>query len=196
MIIQLLRPRFLPLLTPTQRTTIVQVVGQLIRILGSDDVVLDRYHSPAVYSKFLANLLDRYHVQPDISEAVEPSNVASDAAARERSPPLSHAWPDTPGTLNSRTAVTDTVQANDPKITLDGYTEHIGHQEMVDFDMDFSLTHFVQSAHTSPGAWGSASELPPSVSIDALEGLFRQDDSSLARDYSTLRPSTSDDNRG
>lgn len=167
---QLLRPKFLPLLTPTQCALIVQLVQQLILILGSDEVVLDRYHSPAVYSKFLANLLERYYtssLQARVRAASVPAPLLMIRPDRDHSPPPSYTWPDTPSSPYNLNAE-DMVHQLDPTNMLAGSSDQIVRQEIGDLDMDFSLPHFVQSTRNSPEmTWSMFATMP----LDTPEGM-------------------------
>ncbi|KAJ7273637.1 hypothetical protein B0H12DRAFT_1007228 [Mycena haematopus] len=83
--VNLLRPRFLPLVKEDTQKDIVRLVGRLINVLGSDGVALDGRHTPALYSRFLSSLLAKYNVFPqqddfpsdDINRAGTPENVYS-----------------------------------------------------------------------------------------------------------------------
>ncbi|KAF7338357.1 Rab-GAP TBC domain-containing protein [Mycena venus] len=62
--VNLLRPRFLPLLKEDTQRDIVRLVSRLINVLRSDGVALDGRHTPALYSRFLSSLLAKYNVFP------------------------------------------------------------------------------------------------------------------------------------
>jgi transcriptional regulatory protein LEU3 len=133
--IQLLRPKLLPLLDGTQRASIVSLVKSLIDILGSDDVVLDGRHSPALYSRFLHNLLAKYCSPASQEEmlSTEPSQEPDDG---NQTPTPTYSWPDVPS--EQGTPVPDKrvgIAAAQPVVR-----EHAG-----DAEMDFSIAHFLQS---------------------------------------------------
>ncbi|KAK0210684.1 fungal-specific transcription factor domain-containing protein, partial [Desarmillaria ectypa] len=56
-LVNLLRAKFLPLLSQEVQEEIIYIVNKLIRVLASDKVALDGRHTPALYSQFLANLM-------------------------------------------------------------------------------------------------------------------------------------------
>lgn len=174
---QLLRPKFLPLLTAVQCATIVRLVRRLIEILGSEDVVLDRYHSPAVYSKFLSSLLDRHHtpsLRVDVGATSELPIVAHYREDREQSPPLGYSWPDTPCNTTAPDLVEEMAQRIDSTDAFAGSDGHIVRQEIGDLDMDFSLPHFVQSTRNSPESTqidlSDMTFIIPPEALEALEG--------------------------
>lgn len=161
---QLLRPKFLPLLEPSQCGTIVNLVQKLIQILSSDAVVIDGRHAPALYSKFLSTLLDK-HYTPAIHQEVTSSEIYSQYQEnREVTPPHVFSWPDVP-------AVSEPLPL--PNGMTDADTEtllHVVRQQVGDADMDFSLSHFVSSSlpsHQVP----SFQELPLEVPEYPYHGL-------------------------
>lgn len=158
---QLLRPKLLPLLTPLQCRKIVSLVKHLIEILSSDEVALDGRHSPAIYSRFLSTLLDKYYttsLQNDIrSSDIYPQYRDN----RELTPPHAFLWPDIPSVEG-----TPIPEAEQPAI----HAMHVVREQAGEAEMDFSLSHFVQSTlpPTDPAPDESThASVPPS-----LEGTY------------------------
>lgn len=133
---QLLRPKLLPLLDSSQCATIVRLVKDLIKILGSDAVALDGRHSPALYAKFLSNLLDKYYT-PALQEDIR--SLQSSTETQPQSDDITSLpffWPDVPS--QEGTPVPLEARPHTPPAVV--------REEAGDLVMDFSLSHFVQSA--------------------------------------------------
>ncbi len=121
MVSQLLRPKFLHLVKEEIQREIVAIVTQLVKILASDKVALDGRHTPALYSRFLANLMATHKVASLVPEGeispIDPEMFNSSPVG------ASYSWPD--------------VRYSDSPPGVD-QTTHSSH----DMDMDFSLNHF------------------------------------------------------
>ena len=152
------------------------LVEKLIEILSCDDVALDGKHSPAVYAKFLSNLLEKYYtpsLQQDIKTAsseITPQYQPS----REQSPPYSYSWPDTPSMIG--TPEDDHTSAGD--LPEASYTEHVVRQLAGEAEMDFSLQHFVRSTISAPlptpDPVGSMQYYPPPPLQEAPQQWYMQ----------------------
>lgn len=133
---------------------------RLIEILGSDAVALDGRHSPALYSKFLSNLLEKYYtpaLREQIDGAESPPHPSSDEGQHFSA---TFSWPDVPSYEPTPSA--------EPDDHSGGQGSHVVREEEGDAEMDFSLSHFVQSAippanttqqdyHSQPNAATTAS---------------------------------------
>lgn len=62
-LLKLLRPKFVHLLTPESRYAIVPLVERLIRVLNDPSVAIDDSHTPRIYARFLASLLQKHRAQ-------------------------------------------------------------------------------------------------------------------------------------
>ncbi|KAF9069929.1 fungal-specific transcription factor domain-containing protein [Rhodocollybia butyracea] len=139
-LLNLLRPKLLPLLDENTHQEIIVTVTRLIEVLGSKEVAMDERHTPALYSRFLVNLLRKYHTRRTRSET-PPDGVRFHPQygdERGSSPP---GWPDirhAGGPSNAEIQV------------LSGYEPGIIYQEAGDPDMDFSLNHFVRTVTEAP----------------------------------------------
>ncbi|KAF8921372.1 hypothetical protein CPB85DRAFT_1372495 [Mucidula mucida] len=123
-LVNLLRPKFLHLVKEEIQREIVAIVTQLVKILASDKVALDGRHTPALYSRFLANLMATHKVASLVPEGeispIDPEMFNSSPVG------ASYSWPD--------------VRYSDSPPGVD-QTTHSSH----DMDMDFSLNHFVRT---------------------------------------------------
>lgn len=139
-LINLLRPKFLPLLGETTQTKIIKIVGALIGVLGSNDVAMDERHTPALYHRFLSNLLKKYDQRPVTHVPERPGStdfVPEYGPDRRPSPPHTYMWPDT-GTIHPPSLVS-TERAEHP--------QNMVLQSSGEAEMDFSLNHFVTHVH-------------------------------------------------
>ncbi|KAJ7685111.1 hypothetical protein DFH06DRAFT_29979 [Mycena polygramma] len=94
-LVNLLRPRFLPLLKDNARRDIVRLVSRLIDVLGSDAVALDGRHTPALYSRFLSSLLAKHNVFPLRDDSPPQDDVKSYRQFEPAdTPPNVYSWPD------------------------------------------------------------------------------------------------------
>ncbi|KAI0818535.1 hypothetical protein BC629DRAFT_1587894 [Irpex lacteus] len=178
-LLNLLRPKFLPLLTDEQCAEIVRLVQALIEILSSDDVALDGRHSPALYSKFLRSLLEKY-LTPSLQAQIaaiavfQPQNQTQ--RHYEQVSVDSYTWPDTtlPNIFTPQTQTFGNQYAN--ASTSTSYEGHVARQLIGEPDMDFSLTHFVES--TRNPSYGDTESSPlsqpmpaPAYTLEELEQL-------------------------
>ncbi|THH20668.1 hypothetical protein EW146_g709 [Bondarzewia mesenterica] len=131
-LINLLRPKFLPLLDEEIHRSIIKVVRQLINVLGSKQVALDGRHTPALYSKFLSNLLEKYDHQPAVTEGPM-EFIPQFAPQRQQTPPCLYSWPDNP---NLSVPISEEVVER-PVGTIC--------QASGEVDMDFSLQFFMHT---------------------------------------------------
>ncbi|GLB37436.1 putative GAL4-like Zn(II)2Cys6 (or C6 zinc) binuclear cluster DNA-binding domain [Lyophyllum shimeji] len=140
-LMNLLRPKLLPLLDEELQEGIIQDVSGLIDILGSKAVALDGRHTPALCSRFLSSLLAKHNSKPpratvqSSSSPNEPRFYAQYSDDRQPTPPHSYSWP-------------DVMHAED--VSASGrYTEESaaegGFYQYNDADMDLSSSHFVQT---------------------------------------------------
>lgn len=138
---QLLRPKLLPLLSSAQCGTIVTLVRRLIDILSSDAVALDGRHSPAIYSKFLSKLLNKYYT-PSLQQGISTAEIYPQYPdSRMHTPPNTYLWPDVPSLDGAPTPTLDPggVQGM-----------HVVREQDGEAEMDFSISHFVQSTMRAP----------------------------------------------
>ncbi|TFY66660.1 hypothetical protein EVG20_g4425 [Dentipellis fragilis] len=150
-LINLLRPKFLPLLDETTQRTIIKVVRELIDVLGSKEVAFDGRHSPALYSRFLSSLLNKYDQGTSPKEGME--FVPQFKADRQQTPPNTYYWPDTPAILGPSIGMADAGF---------GQVEGAIYQQAGDADMDFSMQHFM-NAMTAHGQ-----QNPQTVGVPAM----------------------------
>ncbi|TFK51353.1 hypothetical protein OE88DRAFT_1659301 [Heliocybe sulcata] len=59
-LLKLLRPEFQNLLTPESETQIFDLIARLIQIQSSPEIAIDDRHTPKLYARFLAGLLQRH----------------------------------------------------------------------------------------------------------------------------------------
>ncbi|KAF9264819.1 hypothetical protein L218DRAFT_986810 [Marasmius fiardii PR-910] len=139
-LVNLLRPKFVTLLTEADQNDIISTVNRLIEILSSKEVALDGRHTPSIYSRFLSSLLARYNrksrseVHPlECDGAIHPLHSGPPRASI--TPPNLYLWPDI---MNTNTAVFQ----HDP---IPGTV----FQQRGEADMDLSLTHFMKTVGVS-----------------------------------------------
>ncbi|KIP09516.1 hypothetical protein PHLGIDRAFT_317160 [Phlebiopsis gigantea 11061_1 CR5-6] len=164
-LLNLLRPKLLPLLTPAQCRIIVDLVKRLIEILGSDEVKLDERHSPAIYARFLSNLLTKYYtpsLQNNINTADPQPQYGLD---HEIISPHGFIWPDIP--LVEGAPALENVRPVP-------HTSRIVREQAGEAEMDFSLSHFVQST-MSPMCNPPPAQAPQAASFE-MGGLFDSSD--------------------
>ncbi|KIK59748.1 hypothetical protein GYMLUDRAFT_44187 [Collybiopsis luxurians FD-317 M1] len=141
-LLNLLRPKLLPLLDENTQEDIIFTVKRLIDVLGSTDVALDGRHTPALYSRFLIGLILKYNTRSSARSATPPDGLRFHPQynnERHESPP---GWPDIQHTASpSETA---------PGAVLSNYEPGVVYQEVGDADMDFSLGHFVRTVSEIP----------------------------------------------
>lgn len=78
---QLLNPRYAIYVTEDRRANIRQDVQKIIDLLGSPEVSIDDHHSPRLYSRFLASLLEASRSYPRLpikAKAVSPPNQCAE----------------------------------------------------------------------------------------------------------------------
>ncbi|KAJ3786797.1 fungal-specific transcription factor domain-containing protein [Lentinula aff. detonsa] len=141
-LLNLLRPKLLPLLDENTHEEIIRTVERLINVLRSEDVALDGRHTPALYSRFLINLLSKYNARPKRRSETPPDSIRFHPQFNEERRPSPPGWPDIqqiPSSSEHGTAH-----------TLSGYEPGLIYQEAGDADMDFSLGHFVRTVSELP----------------------------------------------
>jgi len=146
-LLNLLRPKLLPLIDENTQKEIIVTVKRLIDVLGSKDVALDGRHTPALYSRFLINLLRKYNKRCKPGSGTVPDSVEfypQYSGERQESPP---GWPD----IQQSRGSLPTIDIQAPA----GYEPGIVYQEAGDADMDFSLGHFVRTVSEIPANSGS-----------------------------------------
>ncbi|KAF9005589.1 fungal-specific transcription factor domain-containing protein [Cyathus striatus] len=133
-LINLLRPKLIPLLDENQQDGIISLVTRLIAVLGSKEVALDGRHTPALYSRFLSSLLNKHHVRGgrNSSGLENPSCSSSYSADSQLVASQGMHWP-------------DVGQSAGISHHFDDLSEGMIYQQQGDIDMDFSLTHFVRT---------------------------------------------------
>ncbi|KAG7092320.1 hypothetical protein E1B28_008681 [Marasmius oreades] len=161
-LVNLLRPKFLPLLNEATQNEIIRTVTRLIEILSSREVALDGRHTPALYSRFLSSLLAKYNIMscPEARPlqgdgAIYPQHVLQQRASL--TPPNVYSWPDI---IN-----TDTTTFHHAPLPGTVY------QQRGEADMDFSLTHFMRTvgvSNSSPSYEFTSAQHPlPSSNINS-----------------------------
>ncbi|KAK1232958.1 hypothetical protein PQX77_003872 [Marasmius sp. AFHP31] len=147
-LVNLLRPKFLPLLDEATQTEIIDIVKRLIHILSSKEVALDGRHTPALYARFLSSLLAKYNVDPRArAVSLDGDGTAMYAqydTQRRASPPNSYSWPD----ISSSSSPVESYTHHNPGVV---------YQQRGDAEMDFSLGHFVKTVGVSnslPSSFG------------------------------------------
>ncbi|EKM55367.1 uncharacterized protein PHACADRAFT_95777, partial [Phanerochaete carnosa HHB-10118-sp] len=137
-LLNLFRPRLLPLLDASQCRDIVKLVKRLIVILGSNVVALDGRHSPALYSKFLRNLFEKYYT-PALREQIDAvESPPQHSGDEDQYYPETHSWPDVPSH--------EPASGPHPDSQFGGRGSPVVQEQAGDNEMDFSLSHFVSSA--------------------------------------------------
>jgi len=138
-LINLLRPKLLPLLDEKLQEEIIQDVSGLIDILGSKAVALDGRHTPALYSRFLSSLLAKHNCMPPRSTLQsspnEPRFHAQYSDDRGPTPPHTCSWPD----------IMHTEDASSSSQYNGDFAAHGEFYQHDDVDMDLSLSHFVKT---------------------------------------------------
>ncbi|KAF8959024.1 hypothetical protein BDZ97DRAFT_1906286 [Flammula alnicola] len=135
-LINLFRPRHLPLLDDNLQKEIIISVSQLISILGSNDVALDGRHTPALYSRFLSSLMVKHALM--MSDMDTLGNEYSQAGGskvlnRRTTPPDGFNWPDVRQTnTHSGNGASDLGKGS-------------GFQFQGEIVMDYSLSHFIKT---------------------------------------------------
>ncbi|KAJ6502622.1 hypothetical protein C8R45DRAFT_626817 [Mycena sanguinolenta] len=136
--VNLLRPRLLPLVKEDTRKDIVHLVKRLINVLGSDGVALDGRHTPALYSRFLSSLLDKYNVLPERDDTTSDDTKFHRQFEINRSggtPPNVYSWPDIARSVDV---------SPHPSDESDGF---LIYQVSENPDMDLSLNHFIRAVN-------------------------------------------------
>ncbi|KAJ7046707.1 hypothetical protein C8F04DRAFT_206845 [Mycena alexandri] len=138
-LVNLLRPRFLPLLREDTQQDIVRLVTRLISVLASADVALDGRHTPALYSRFLSSLLSKYNVFPVRNSGSPPADgvefYRQFEPERSETPSHAYSWPDI--------AHNDSVSP----LPSEGSDDFLIYPRSGDPDMDLSLSHFIQTVN-------------------------------------------------
>ncbi|KAJ7905417.1 fungal-specific transcription factor domain-containing protein [Mycena olivaceomarginata] len=137
-LVNLLRPRFLPLVKEDTQRDIVCLVSKLIDVLGSDSIALDGRHTPALYSRFLSSLLAKYNVFPPQDDSAPADDVKiyrQFELDRAETPPNVYSWPDI--------AHSDNVSPH----SSDGSDDFLLYQRSGVPDMDLSLNNFIRAVN-------------------------------------------------
>ncbi|KAF8163242.1 fungal-specific transcription factor domain-containing protein [Crassisporium funariophilum] len=153
-LINLFRRRFLHLLDDNLRREIILIVSRLVAVLGSSDVALDGRHTPALYSRFLSSLMAKHHANFERLDARSPSNSLSGSPSpntvnRLTTPSNAFYWPDIPQNSLLRGP------------NIQGFSQDIACQHQRELDMDFSLSHFINTV--------SQQATPSTNEVDAAE---------------------------
>ncbi|KIM80774.1 hypothetical protein PILCRDRAFT_822045 [Piloderma croceum F 1598] len=143
-LINLLRPKFIPLLDESQQKKIIASVRTLIQVLGSKSVALDGRHTPALYSRFLSSQLARHNVLTDSDSDADSAIRTEDIIPqyrqdRRHTPPHLFAWPDTGNIQNHPVEHATHSQSG------------VVFQQYGEADMDFSVHHFMDTVKTQDG---------------------------------------------
>ncbi|GJE87173.1 Zn(II)2Cys6 transcription factor [Phanerochaete sordida] len=141
-LLNLLRPKLLPLLDAEHCRDIVKLVKELIAIISSKEVILDGRHSPALYSKFLINLLEKYYT-PALRDRIGSAESPPQHSGDEDRSSEAYSWPDRPSHEPTPGPEPDEGQYGSQGVPV--VREQDG-----DAEMDFSLSHFVESALPPP----------------------------------------------
>ncbi|KAF8894525.1 fungal-specific transcription factor domain-containing protein [Infundibulicybe gibba] len=149
-LINLLRPKLISLLDGNQQQEILLIVGRLINVLGSKEVALDDRHTPALYSRFLSSLLDKYHTKPSTVQGPHISTHNPDflpAPGEGQFTPHLYSWPD--------------IECQTP-IESSGV---FAYGTQCEPDMDFSLNHFVKTVTQDVPSQGPGTSLSTQSSL-------------------------------
>ncbi|KAJ7452500.1 fungal-specific transcription factor domain-containing protein [Mycena galericulata] len=152
-LVNLLRPRFLPLVKEETQREIVRLVTRLIDVLGSDGVALDGRHTPALYSRFLSSLLAKYNDFPLRDDSPPTENIKfypQFGPDRRSSPPHPYSWPDI-----------DTAQVEN--VSSEGSDDFLMCQRYGDPDMDLSLCHFIRTVNGEQSGGNEQPSIPEGV---------------------------------
>ncbi|KAK0483556.1 fungal-specific transcription factor domain-containing protein [Armillaria novae-zelandiae] len=131
-LVNLLRAKFLSLLSQEVQEEIIYSVNRLIKVLASDQVALDERHTPALYSRFLAKLMAKNvpHLRSTESGDNHLNSSSFGGGDFQVPPPNEFSWPDrysdSPPSANAESS--DSI----PRRTREA-------------DMDFSLNNFVRA---------------------------------------------------
>ncbi|KAK0503182.1 fungal-specific transcription factor domain-containing protein [Armillaria luteobubalina] len=130
-LVNLLRAKFLSLLSQEVQEEIIYSVNRLIKVLASDQVALDERHTPALYSRFLAKLMAKNVPHLRYTESGDNHlNSSSFGVGDFQVPPSEYSWPDrysdSPPSANAESS--DSI----PRRSREA-------------DMDFSLNNFVRA---------------------------------------------------
>ncbi|KAJ7172547.1 fungal-specific transcription factor domain-containing protein [Mycena filopes] len=139
-LVNLLRPRCLPLLREDTQQEIVRIVTRLIAVLGSDDVALDGRHTPALYSRFLSSLLSKYNVFPARDDSPPADGVEfyrQFGPVRSDTPPNVYSWPD----------IAHHDDHSVSPLSSDKSDDFLIYPRSGDPEMDFSLGHFMRAVN-------------------------------------------------
>lgn len=137
------------------------MVKNLIDILGSDAVALDGRHSPAIYHRFLSALLDKYYT-PSLQSDISPAEIYPQYREnREITPPYAFLWPDIPSQEG-----TPVPEVEQPVV----HATHKVREQAGEAEMDFSISHFVQSTMLPVLGEASTMTVPPASST----GMFNE----------------------
>ncbi|KAJ6630715.1 fungal-specific transcription factor domain-containing protein [Mycena sp. CBHHK59/15] len=135
-VVNLLRPKFLPLVKEETQRDIVHLVSRLIDVLGSDSVALDGRHTPALYSRFLSSLLAKYNVFPPRNDSPSSDDVKfcpQFGTERTHTPPHTYSWPD----------IAHSVDVSPPG--SESSDDFLIYHHSGDPEMDLSLNHFIRT---------------------------------------------------
>ncbi|KAJ7470689.1 fungal-specific transcription factor domain-containing protein, partial [Mycena latifolia] len=89
-LVNLLRPKFLPLVKEDTQQNIVRLVSRLINVLRSDSVALDGRHCPALYSRFLSSYWPSTISHLPIRALRRPTRPSFIPSLRQIAPPHLH----------------------------------------------------------------------------------------------------------
>ncbi|KAK7043609.1 hypothetical protein VNI00_008220 [Paramarasmius palmivorus] len=148
-LVNLLRPKFLPLLDENQQDEIIRIVEGLIEVLRSKQVALDGRHTPALYSRFLSSLLAKYNIPPRerCFPTVDGTSIYPQySAQRGSTPPNTYLWPEVYHNGTSQGI---------PNVSSSGPSEYTVYQQSGDADMDLSPNHFIKTVtqNASPSSF-------------------------------------------
>ncbi|TRM57554.1 fungal-specific transcription factor domain-containing protein [Schizophyllum amplum] len=182
-LVNLLRPKFRSLLDDGQQRHIASLVNRLIDVLGSKDVALDERHTPALYSRFLENLLEKRHLRS--SENDRSSRSGSDSPKgtmyaqrgeeRLHTPPNHYIWPDVGHNMSPASSLSSSGGDVSPSPSA-------VYRQSGDPDMDFSMNHFLRTVTQQPVAQ-FAPELPATTGM-AWSSDWALSDSQAATSWS------------
>ncbi|KAL1756031.1 fungal-specific transcription factor domain-containing protein [Schizophyllum commune] len=164
-LINLLRPKFRPLLSDGEQQEIVSLVNRLIDVLGSKDVALDDRHTPALHSRFLENLLAKRNLRicesdrSSRSDSGSPGHLLAQLSdERYHTPPNRYVWPDVGHDVSPGGSLVSS--GGDVSPSPSAVFRQVG-----DPDMDFSMNHFLRTVSQQPPVPQYTAEIPASSAI-------------------------------
>ncbi|SJL00326.1 uncharacterized protein ARMOST_03639 [Armillaria ostoyae] len=150
-LVNLLRAKFLSLLSQEVQEEIIYSVNKLIRVLASDKVALDDRHAPALYSRFLAKLMAKNVPHLRYTESGDNNLNSSSFGGGDFQvpPPNEFSWPD--------------IRYSDSPPSANAESSDGIPRRTREADMDFSLNNFGMTYRISSHSIDADLQLPMSV---------------------------------